>query len=370
MVDSTAMDETRITLADWERDARRAMSRTARDYMLVGAMDERTLAANDEAWRAWWLRPRVLTGAGRPDLSVEVFGRRWPHPVLAAPTANHVLVDPAAEVATAAGLAAADATMTVSTSASRPLGELVPALGHWWFQVYLPRDERLRGALVDHVLAAGAEALVLTVDLPVGGRREAPLRADRPGWPEEAERFLWASIAAQVGVDSPPGDYLRPLGLDHVTWLADHGVPVVVKGVLRGDDARRVVDAGAAAVQVSNHGGRQLDRAVPTARALPEVAAAVGSRVPVLVDGGIRRGMDVATALALGATAVAVGKPVLWGLAVAGADGVREVVTTLVDEVDHVLRQLGVAAVVDVGPDLVTPVRPDGSAPPERPVSG
>ncbi|HKJ56038.1 MAG TPA: alpha-hydroxy acid oxidase [Nitriliruptoraceae bacterium] len=345
----------RIALLDWERDALEVMTIAARDYMLLGAMDERTLRANDDAWRAGWLRPRVLTGADTPDLSVEVLGRRWPHPVMAAPTANHALLHDEAEVATARGLATSRATMAVSTSASRPLRDIVAGLDHWWFQVYLPDDERFRTALVEQVVAAGAEALVLTVDLPVGGRREAPLRASRPSWPEDRTRFLWLDAARRAGCsDSAPGSHLLPVTLDHLEWLAGFGLPVVVKGVLRGDDARRAVDAGAAAIQVSNHGGRQLDGAVPTAVALPEVAAAVAPQVPVIVDGGVRRGRDVATALALGATAVAIGKPVLWGLAVDGSEGVAAVVDTLVDEVDHVMRLLGVANVDELTDDLLT----------------
>ena len=343
----------RVSLADWERDATAVLSPTARDYVLVGAMDERTIEANDRQWRDWWLRPHVLTGAGEPDPTVELFGRRWPHPVLAAPTARHALVHEGAEVATATGLAATGTTMTVSSSASRPLEQVVAPLDHWWMQLYLPADERLRAAMVEEAVARGAEALVVTVDLPESGRREAPLRAGRPGWPGDEAGSLWDTIADRVGVDSR--EYLQPLGPEHVTWLAGHGLPVVVKGVLRGDDARRAVDAGAAAVQVSNHGGRQLDGAVPTARALPDVLAAVGDQVPVLVDGGIRRGADVATALALGATAVAVGRPVVWGLALEGAEGVAAVLHTLVDETRHVLRLLGVEGAEDLTPDLLLP---------------
>lgn len=354
------MDEhERVGLQDWERDARAVMSTAARDYMLEGAMDQRTIAASEEAWRDLWLRPHVLTGNDATDLSVDVLGRRWPHPVLAAPTANHALVHEEAELATARGLSAADTTMTVSSSASRPLHAIVDGLGPWWFQVYLPTDEAFRTALVEQAVATGAEALVVTVDLPVGGRREAPLRHGRPAWPEDTSRFLWSAAAEAAGLDEVPAvEYVSDLSVAHVTWLAGFGLPVVVKGVLRGDDARRAVDAGAAAVQVSNHGGRQLDGAVPSAWALGEVVAAVGDDVPVLVDGGVRRGFDVVAALAMGATAVAVGKPVLWGLAVDGAAGVQRVVDTLVDEVEHVMRLVGAGSVGDLTPDLL--VGPSG----------
>ena len=344
-----------VSLRDWGQAALALMSDEARDYMVEPAMDGRTLVDNEAAFARRRLRPHVLTGAGDPDLSVEVFGRRWKYPVLLAPTARHGLLHPDGEVATARAAAAQKVTMTVSTASGRDLDEVVAPLPHWWFQVYLLADPGPRGDLVARAVDAGAEALVLTVDLAASGRREAPLRAGRVVFPTSQHPV---NIARAAGV--PPADgravpYKQPVTLDDVTWLAGFGLPVVVKGVLRGDDARRAVDAGAAAVQVSNHGGRQLDGAVASLDALPDVVAAVGTDVPVLVDGGVRRGSDVFIALALGATAVGIGRPPLWGLAVDGQAGVEAVLEILVDELDHVMRLAGLDYLDHVSRDLVTP---------------
>lgn len=344
-----------VNLRDWEAAAHQAMTVAARDYIVDAAMDGRTLADNEAAFARRRLRPHVLTGAGDPDLGTEVFGRRWATPLLIAPTARHTMLTDDGEVATARAATARDVTMTVSTSAARDLGDIVAALdGPWWYQVYLLADPGHRRAHVEAAVDAGAEALVLTVDLAVSGRREEPLRAGRAAFPTT---FAPSHVAAAAGV--PPEEvtveYHEPLTPDDVSWLADFGLPVVAKGVLRGDDARRAVDAGAAAIQVSNHGGRQLDGAVASLDALEDVVAAVGDDVPVLLDGGIRRGSDVVVALALGAAAVGIGKPVLWGLAVDGQSGVEAVLDLLRNELDHVLRLVGVDHLAAVTRDLVTP---------------
>ncbi|MBY5160898.1 alpha-hydroxy-acid oxidizing protein [Nitriliruptoria bacterium AS10] len=331
------------------------MDEQARDYVAEPAMDGRTLADNEAAFARRRVRPHVLAGDADPDTSRTVLGRNWVHPVFVAPTARHGLLHADGEVATARGARRADATMTVSTSSSRPLGDVASAAGPWWFQLYLPREHRHREPLVAAAVEAGAEALVLTADLATRGRREAALRRGRTGFPTAAAAV---NLAALTGLEVDQVDevgHVGPVGPDDVAWLAGYGLPVVVKGILRGDDARRAVDAGAAAVQVSNHGGRQLDGAIASLDALEDVVAAVGAEVPVLLDGGIRRGVDVLVALALGATAVGVGRPVLWGLAVDGADGVAAVLDLLVDELDHVMRLAGVPDLSGIGRDLVVP---------------
>jgi 4-hydroxymandelate oxidase len=344
-----------VSLRDWERAALARMSDEARDYVAEPAMDGRTHADNEAAFARRRLRPHVLTGAGEPDLSVHLLGRRWPHPVLLAPTARHGLVHPDGEGATARAAAARGVTMTVSTSSGLDLDAVVDALDHWWFQVYLLDDPGSREALVERAVQAGAEALVLTVDLADSGRREAPARAGRATFPTSVPAVNIARAAGVAPAESRAVAYKQPVTVDDVAWLTTFGVPVVVKGVLRGDDAARAVDAGAAAVQVSNHGGRQLDGAVASLDALEEVVAAVGADVPVLVDGGVRRGSDVLTALALGATAVGIGRPALWGLAVDGQDGVDTVLRILLDELEHVMRLAGIDYLDDVPRDLVTP---------------
>ncbi|GAC1324702.1 MAG: alpha-hydroxy acid oxidase [Mycobacteriales bacterium] len=316
------------------------------DYYAAGSGSEQTLADNVAAWDRVRLRPYVLRDVSSVDTSTTLLGRPVPAPVLVAPTAFHRLAHPDGERASAAGAKAAGAPYVVSTRASLPLAEIAAAAGHWWFQVYVLRDRGRTADLVARAAAGGAAALVLTADTPVVGAKRSvrddvvPAADFLANHPDLADRAL-----AEEASDVTPAD------IDWLRSLTD--LPVVVKGVLRGDDARTCVSAGAAAVVVSNHGGRQLDGAVASADALAEVVAAVGAEVEVYVDGGVRRGVDILRALALGARAVLIGRPVLWALAVGGADGVRAVLEDFAADLGHVMALAGTPTVPDVTADLL-----------------
>jgi 4-hydroxymandelate oxidase len=341
-----------------EERARRALPRGAYDFYAAGAGGETTLAANLAAWAGVELRPRILRDVGAVDLSVDVLGTRLAAPVIVAPTAAHRLAHPEGELATARAVAAAGSLFVISSRAGATLADIAAAApdARRWFQVYVMRDRGWTADLVARARETGCSALVLTADTPVVGSKLRPALAEfefpdgvwmanRP----DRERDGW-------GADAEDQD--ASIGLDTIPWLRDvsGGLPVVVKGVLRGDDAHACIEAGAAAVVVSNHGGRQLDGAVATARALPEVVEAVAGRGEVYVDGGIRRGVDVLRALALGARAVMIGRPVLWGLTCGGAAGVGAVLGCLEEQLREAAALAGAAAVAEITPDLV--VRP------------
>ncbi|WP_426565853.1 alpha-hydroxy acid oxidase [Angustibacter sp. McL0619] len=340
-------------------DAQRAAARELLDpaalaYYESGAGSEITRREARAAWSHYRLRPRVLTDVADVDLSLELFGARLRTPLLVAPTAFHRLAHAEGELATARGATASGSLMVVSTRSSTPLEVVAEACGGpWWFQVYATRDPAVHRALALRARDAGATALVLTGDTPYVGRKP---RSDGPGVPGIEQMIAvntaqhLAPGAAADAVDQTPA--VTVAMIDELATLT--GLPVLVKGVLRGDEAARCVAAGAAGVVVSTHGGRQLDRVVPSAYALPDVVAAVGERVPVLVDGGICSGLDALTALALGARAVLLGRPVLWALAAGGADGVRELLDTLGDDLEHVMALAGAPRLADLTPDLVT----------------
>ena len=333
-----------------EEAARALLPPEVYDYYAGGAFDELSVAANLADWAALRLRPRVLRDVRVVDPGVTVLGERLPHPIVVAPTAFHRMAHPDGEVATARGAAAAGARLVLSTRSTTPAADVAAALGDgvpFWYQVYVLQDRELTASLTARAVEAGATALVLTADVARLGRR---LRDVRNGF------TVPSNLGTIESLDRPGNlaDQDAGLTFDDIGWLrSSTGLPVVVKGVLRGDDARRCVDAGAAGVVVSNHGGRQLDGAVSGAAALPEVVAAVGGDAEVLVDGGVRRGTDVVKALALGARAVLVGRPVLWGLATDGSAGVQAVLEQLVGELDLALALCGCASLAEVSPDLL-----------------
>ena len=303
-------------------------------YYAGGSGDEVSLGEASDAWAALRLRPHVLRDVSAVSTATTLLGTPLATPVLVGPTAAHGLAHPGAEAETARGTAASGSLLVLSTRSSRPLEEVAPA-GPWWFQAYVMRDRSRTLDLVHRAAAAGASAVVLTGDVPWLGARHGTTR-----------QLLTKPLE--------PGEEQDPsAGLEAVGELADAGLPVLVKGVLRGDDALACLDAGAAGIVVSNHGGRQLDRAVPTARALPEVAAAVAGRAPVLVDGGLRSGLDVLCALALGADAVLLGRPVLWALAAGGADAVADCLHALTDDLAHVMGLAGARSPAEVTADLL-----------------
>ncbi|MGH8885566.1 MAG: alpha-hydroxy acid oxidase [Egibacteraceae bacterium] len=343
-----------------ERQAQQRLSRLAYDYFVGGADDELTLADNVAAWRRLRLRPRVLRDVSKVTTSTTVLGTPVSLPALVAPMAYQRLAhDDDGERATAQGAAAAGTIMIASTFSTVCLEDIAAAApgAARWFQLYVHRDRGWTAELVARAVAAGYRALVLTVDLPVFGLRRR----------DEQNRFRLPPGMTMANVGEPPPEgsgsaltaYARAeldpgLTFADVEWLRGLcDLPILVKGVLRGDDARACVDAGARGIVVSNHGGRQLDTAIATADALPEVVAAVGGDVEVLVDGGIRRGTDLVKALALGAQAALVGRPVIWGLVSGGSGGVRSVLDTLRDEFGRALALCGAPTVGAITADLL-----------------
>lgn len=349
-------------LRELEGLAREEVDRSAFDYIAGGSGDETTLTGNETGWQRYRLLHRVLKDVEQRDLSTTVCGRSIEAPVLVAPTAFHRLVHPEGEVATARGAQRAGVPMVASTLSTTALEDIAQAAGDpRFFQLYVYKDRKLTKRLVDRAEAAGYEALFVTVDSPVWGKRERDIENDfalpegmgLANFPDMDQESLpegeGNSLAAYVERQLDPS-----LSWEAIDWLTERtDLPVVVKGLVHPDDARRAADHGVDGIVVSNHGGRQLDSGVPTALALPDVAEAAGDDVDVLVDGGVRRGTDVVKALALGADAVLVGRPVLWALAVDGADGVHEALSLLRYEVDNAMALAGARTVDDVTADLV-----------------
>jgi len=338
-----------VNVADFERLAEEKLEPGVAGYFFGGAGDELTLGENVAAWGHWRLRPRVLAGLSSWGTGAELLGGDVSMPVLVAPVAYQGLVDPDGEAAMARAAAAAGTVMCLSTLATmrpRPVAEAAPG-GRRWFQLYCFQDEAVTRALVEEACECGYEAIVVTVDAPRGGNRE---RDRRTAFEIPAELGV-PNVEAALGSGraitiAETFELMEPaLSWDYLADLvSDCQAPVLVKGVLTGEDAALAVEHGAAGIVVSNHGGRQLDRCMATADALPEVVDAVEGRAPVLVDGGIRRGVDVAIALALGADAVLVGRPALWGLAVGGEAGARRVLELLREELELTLALCGCAS--------------------------
>jgi 4-hydroxymandelate oxidase len=339
----------RPTLDALESLARERLPANVYDYYAGGAADERTLGENRAAFARVSLRPRIARAGAPCDLATTVLGQRLAFPIAVAPTALQGLAHPSGEVATARACGALGTALGVAMMASASIEEVTAATeGPAWMQIYLLADRGLTRALVDRAVAAGACALILTVDATVTGRRRRSRvsRVTLPpsirfgnldGLAAEPLPLGGGSLAAGFASLVDPSATWRDVG-----WLRSlSALPLVVKGVLTAEDARLAAAAGADAVVVSNHGGRILDYASTTLDALPEVVAALGARAEVWLDGGVRSGADVAKALALGARLVLVGRPVLWGLATGGEAGVGDVLTSLRDELSDVLDGLG-----------------------------
>jgi 4-hydroxymandelate oxidase len=340
-----------LTIAELEPLARSRMDPAAWDYYAGGAGDELTLADNREAWNRLRLLPHVLVDVNRVDLATHAFDHSLAHPIIVAPTAAHRLAHPDGERATAAGAAAGGALMTLSTISSSSLEDVAAATPEAprWFQLYAPSDRRACEALVRRAADAGYGAVAVTVDLPLPGNRERDAR-------NAFEVELGVHLPPDQPVDPTTGIVVLPtMSWDDLAWLRSVcPIPLVAKGILRADDAVRAVETGCDGIWVSNHGGRQLDTAIATADALPSIVDAVGGRALVVVDGGIRRGIDALKALALGANLVAVGRPVLWGLAHNGAAGVERVLNILRDELSLAMALSGCRSIEEITPDLVT----------------
>ena len=338
-----------------EDKARAKLSPAAYAFAAAGADDELTLADNIDAWQRLRLRPRILNDITAIDTGVDILGRRLAAPVMVAPFGRHKLFHPEGECATARGAAGTVFVLPATATIDMEAVAKEPGDAPRWFQLYLPPDRGLAESLIDRAAAAGYSAVVLTVDQPVYGSSPRAARAPLVPSPDiRSANLPGAPIAQNAYKAGWTGTVTWPATWRDLDWLVGRcKLDVVVKGVLRADDAVRCTDLGAKAVIVSNHGGRHLDAAVATADALPAIAQALAGKAEVYVDGGIRRGTDIVKALALGARAVLVARPVIWGLALEGADGVRSVLDHLRDELRRSMALCGVARLDEVTPDLM-----------------
>lgn len=351
-----------LNVADYARAARARLVPEIFDYYEGGALDEITLRENTAGWERLKLYYRVLAGVGARDMRTTVLGQPVSMPILVGPTAFHRLACAEGEIAAAKAAKAAKTLFILSSLSNTAMEAVFAEAGSpRWFQLYIYKDRAITLELVKRAEAAGAEAIVLTVDAPGLGTRERDAR----------NRFrlpagLTVENLAPVGKGNLPevegsglaayveANFKEDLGFDDLDWLCHSTrLPVVVKGVCRGDDARRAAEHGARAVVVSNHGGRQLDTAPATCDALPHVVEAAGDLCEIYVDGGIRRGSDVLKAIALGACAVLVGRPLLWGLSVAGEQGATQVLEILRRELDEALLLCGCTKLSDIDRSLL-----------------
>jgi lactate 2-monooxygenase len=386
-----------------EEAARRRMSREAFAYVVGGAGAEDTLAANRSGFDRWRIVPRMLRDVSERDTGVELFGRRLPAPFLLAPIGVLELAHRKAELAVAPAARERGIPMVFSNQASRPMEEVARALGDAprWFQLYWSRSDELVESLVSRAEACGCEAIVLTVDTTMPGWRPRDLEvAYLPMLRGKGIAQYTSDPVFQRLIDAPSGDeaptprptaaaistfvqltraypgpflktartqrgrhavqrfvqtYMRPsLSWENLAWLRERTrLPILLKGILHPDDARRAIDHGMDGIVVSNHGGRQVDGSISTIEALPAVVEAVGARIPVLLDGGVRSGADAFKAVALGADAVLLGRPYVYGLAIAGTDGVREVIDNFLADFDLTTGLAGCRSVAEIGAETL-----------------
>jgi isopentenyl diphosphate isomerase/L-lactate dehydrogenase-like FMN-dependent dehydrogenase len=353
-----------LNLRELEQAAKEKLPRLAYDYFFSGAWDEATLKENQQAFERVQVHYRVLCDVSKRDMTTTLFGQKVPMPIIAAPTAFHCLAHPEGELATVRGCGGAGAVMVLSSlSNTRVEDVLKSATGPVWFQLYINRDREFTKNLVARVIAAGCSALMLTVDTPEWGRRERDIRNSfhlPPGL--SAINLIPSNECGEIFSQ-------RGAGMGQAfTWMLDPSVtwadvdwlcsltklPVILKGICRPDDALRAIDHGAAGIVVSNHGGRQMDTAPATITVLPNIAEAVAGRVPILIDGGVRHGLHVLKALALGAAAVQIGRPILWGLATAGQQGVEQVFSLLKQELDLAMALAGCPDLKSITRDLMS----------------
>jgi 4-hydroxymandelate oxidase len=354
-----------VNLAEYEAAAREAVAGSTLDYFEGGSNDEITLRDNVAAFSRITLYPRMFRGVGTRDTSTTVVGSgaRWP--VIVAPVALLGMLSPDGEVPAARAATAAGSIFVLSSLSVTPIEDVIAvSTGPVWFQLYIYKDRAASEALVKRVEAAGCSALELTADTPILGRRERDVRNSfalpeglwTPNLTADAPSALPESRSDSPFKAAIDALFYPNLTWDDVGWLTSiTDLPVLVKGVVRADDAARAVDAGAAGVVVSNHGGRQLDTAPAAIDAVAAIVDNVGDRAEVIVDGGIRRGADIVKAIALGARAVQIGRPIVWGLAVDGEEGVADVLSLLRDEFDMAMALCGCRSVSEISLDLLAP---------------
>ncbi len=351
-----------VNLLELEGRAQRLLSQTAYDFYAGGSGDEVTLRENRAAYERITLLPRVLVDVSIRKMDTTVLGEPVSMPILIAPMAFQCLAHPEGEVATAKAAGAAETLMTLSTNATSSIEEvLAVATGPVWFQIYVFKDKAISAALVKRAEAAGCKAIILTVDSPVLGRRDRDARnpfklpdnLSLKNLPPACLHKIADGMAGSALVDLA-SLYDPALTWKDIEWLAGiTKLPVLVKGILRADDALLAIEHGVSGIIVSNHGARQLDTTPATISVLPEIADAVAGKVELYIDGGVRRGTDVLKALAYGARAVFVGRPILWGLSVAGESGVTSVLEMLRQEFDLTMALCGCPTLTAITRDLV-----------------
>ena len=354
-----------INLFEYAEIAKQNLEPMALDYYRSGAGDEITLRENRLAINRYRLRPKMLVDVSRRDLTTTILGQSLAIPIAIAPMAFQCLAHPEGELATAEAAASSGVAMVLSTLSTKSLEAVATKKNNnpQWFQLYIHRDRALTQALVQRTEEAGYSALCLTVDAPMLGNRECD-RRNQFTLPKTLELANLVSMrdlvipktAEESGLFAYFTQQIDPsLTWKDLEWLQSiTKLPVLVKGILRGDDGLKAYEYGAKGIIVSNHGGRQLDGAIATFDALPEIVETVGDKIDILVDGGIRRGTDILKALALGAKAVLVGRPILWGLAAEGSKGVAHVLELLTEELDLAMALSGCASLKDIDSSWLT----------------
>ncbi|MFN8355142.1 MAG: alpha-hydroxy acid oxidase [Spirosomataceae bacterium] len=343
-----------INLFDIQAAAKECMSSMAYEYVESGAADELTVRWNREAFERLQLLPRVLVDASRLDTRVTLFGTELAHPILVAPSAFHRLYHPEGELATAQGAGMASAAYVVSSYTTTPLEQIASvATSPLWFQLYVQDDRSFTKDLILRAEANGCKALCITVDTPTTGPRDRQAKANfhlPEGLPTPYMIDLNLGKAARISTEH------NPLTWDDIAWMKSFtSIPVLLKGILHPADAELAVQAGADGIVVSNHGGRNLDTVPATAEVMPSIADQVAGRVPLLMDGGIRRGTDVLKALALGAQAVLVGRPICYGLAAGGAEGVARTLSILQKELAMAMALTGKTTLSAIDRSVIQP---------------
>lgn len=346
-----------VNILEYEPLARKRLTRMAYDYVAGGSTDEITLRRNRESFDHLLLRPRALIDVSQLDTRVQLFGQTLDFPILLAPTAYHKLVHPRGELATLEGAAAAKAAVIASSFATTSIEDMARhSKTNLWFQLYAQPDREFTRDLVQRAEAVGCKALVVTVDTPITPMRDRESRhnfALPPGMQIENLKPLLAKTKASASHRALTGIYsavLNPkLTWQTIEWMRSFAkTPIILKGLIAPEDARIAAEQGVAGIVVSNHGGRNLDTSPATIEALPRVMEAIGGRIPVLMDGGVRRGTDMVKALACGAKAVLIGRPYLYGLAARGADGVQHVIDLLRTEFEAAMALCGVRSLAEI----------------------
>ncbi|MED1792197.1 alpha-hydroxy-acid oxidizing protein [Brevibacillus nitrificans] len=356
-----------ISIEDWEQKARELLPAGPFDYIAGGSGAEETLVSNRAAFGKWAIVPRMLRDVSKRTLGIELFGQQLKTPVLLAPVGMQAIANEEGELATARAAAAAGVPMVVSTVSAHTLEQIAETMGDAprWFQLYWSNDREVCASMVKRAEAAGYTAIVLTVDtIMLGWKRRdfrngySPLREGR-GLANYVSDPVFCSRLSEVNTENAVEEVLRniyhpTLNWDDIDYLRQHTkLPILVKGILHPDDAKLAVERGVDGIIVSNHGGRQLDGAISTLDALPAIAEAVDGRIPVLLDSGVRTGADVVKAIALGATAVLIGRPFMFGLAVAGEKGVASVLDTLINELDVSVALSGSNSVAELNRSIL-----------------